>query len=190
MDTPFISDRKYQGHNFARTRLPKGEYENCVFTGCDFSGGYLDSTHFLECHFEDCNLSNANLKFSRFKETEFLRCKLLGLRFEDLDDFLLSFRFKDCALNLCSFVDMKLRPTVFEGCILAGADFTGTDANGSSFDGCDLQNAIFWQSGLGGTDFRNAVNFNIDPENNDLKKARFNREALPGLLTKYGLEIE
>jgi fluoroquinolone resistance protein len=39
-------------------------------------------------------------------------------------------------------------------------------------------------------DFRTAYNYHLDPESNRLKGAKFSFHGLPGLLGKYGLEIE
>jgi fluoroquinolone resistance protein len=40
------------------------------------------------------------------------------------------------------------------------------------------------------TDFRTAINYSIDPENNRIKKAKFNFSEIFGLLDKYDIEIE
>jgi len=40
------------------------------------------------------------------------------------------------------------------------------------------------------TDFRRARNFNINPEFNRLKGAKFNNAQLAGLLTKFNLDID
>jgi hypothetical protein len=39
-------------------------------------------------------------------------------------------------------------------------------------------------------DFRSAFNFSIDPEMNRMKKAKFSRTGVFGLLHKYNIEIE
>ena len=39
-------------------------------------------------------------------------------------------------------------------------------------------------------DFREALRFGIDPARNSLKKARFSREALSGLLLTFGISID
>jgi hypothetical protein len=39
------------------------------------------------------------------------------------------------------------------------------------------------------TDFRSSFNYSIDPEVNRIKKAKFDRAGLAGLLDKYDLEI-
>lgn len=70
------------------------------------------------------------------------------------------------------------------------ADFTGASLIGANFTGAQLLSAIFDQTQLEKADFRTAVNFRIDPENNSLRGAKFSRFELEGLLSKYNLQIE
>ncbi len=49
---------------------------------------------------------------------------------------------------------------------------------------------LFENTILDKTDFRTAYNFSIDPSINRMKKARFSVSGLPGLLSKYDIEIE
>jgi hypothetical protein len=39
-------------------------------------------------------------------------------------------------------------------------------------------------------DFRDAINYRIDPGINKMKKAKFSRDGLPGLLTRFDIIIE
>lgn len=190
MDKAFIADKEFRNINFNQDTLAKGDYENCSFHGCNFSESYLDNQNFMECLFVDCNLSNANLAHTTFKEANFRACKMVGLKFEDCNDLLMSFNFDHCTLNLSSFYKLKIKGVIFNSCKLLGADFTETDLSGARFVDCDLQNAIFGQSILELTDFRTAINFQIDPDKNKLKKAKFSKENVRGLLTKYDICIE
>jgi hypothetical protein len=40
------------------------------------------------------------------------------------------------------------------------------------------------------SDFRAAYNFNIDPERNKVRKAKFSRDGVVGLLGKYDIVVE
>ena len=188
--TKFIADETFKGQNYTENRLPKAEYDNCVFEGCDFSNGYVDNQSFTACEFIDCNLSNANIAHTTFNEVVFSHCKMLGLKFEDCNDFLLDFSFDNCRLNLSSFYGLTLKSQNFKNCKLIEVDFTGANLSGTCFENCDLDRAIFSQVNLEKTDFTSALNFSIDPEQNRLKNARFTKEGLAGLLTKYQLKIE
>jgi len=139
MSNPFITDRSFKGFDFTSKPLPKGEYENCVFDSCILSKSNLSNIVFMECEFTDCDLSNVNLTNITFKETEFKRCKMLGIRFDHCNDFLLSFNFYDCTLNLSSFYKLKIKNTKFQNCKMLSVDFTETQLTETLFDSCDLQ---------------------------------------------------
>jgi uncharacterized protein YjbI with pentapeptide repeats len=190
MDKNYTANQTFEGKKYTESRLPKGEYDHCIFEECDFSDSFLDNTHFIECRFIDCNLSNANIKHSLFREVSFVRCKMLGLRFEDCNDFLLSLQFQECSLDFSSFYNTPLQGTSFNSCRLVQTDFTGTDLREASFTNCNMEGGRFDASNLQGADFRSAFNYSIDPERNQMKKARFSREGLEGLLGTYDIIVE
>ncbi len=186
----FVSDQTFKNQNYTKNRLPKGEYENCVFEGCDFSNGYLDNQNFLECEFIDCNLSNANITHTTLNEIHFSHCKMMGLKFESLNDFILSLTFDHCILNMSSFYQMQLKNQLFVHCKLIETDFTEADMTNTIFDHCDLQHALFENSVLEKVDFRTASNLSFNPEKNKIKKAKFSKESALGLLGQYDIVIE
>jgi hypothetical protein len=53
-----------------------------------------------------------------------------------------------------------------------------------------LTGAVFDRTGLEKADFREALNFRIDPETNRIKGARFDLDGLPGLLVKWGIKVQ
>jgi uncharacterized protein YjbI with pentapeptide repeats len=75
-------------------------------------------------------------------------------------------------------------------CNLQETDFSEADLTSSIFDNCDLHRAIFYNTNLEKTDFRSSYNYSLDPERNRIKKARFSRLGITGLLDKYNIEIE
>ena len=78
----------------------------------------------------------------------------------------------------------------FRNCNLQEADFTESDIINSVFDNCDLKSAIFDQTNIEKVDFTTAYNFNINPEENRVKGAKFSKENVFGLLSSYGIVIE
>jgi len=87
-------------------------------------------------------------------------------------------------------MEMKLTKMQFHDCSLIDVNFEKTDLSDSVFHNCDLSQANFFQTNLYKTDFRTAFNYEIDPEFNKMKKARFSNVGLAGLLKKYEIEIE
>ena len=113
---------------------------------------------------------------------------MLGLHFEDCNEFGVSFSFENCTLDHCSFYKLKIIKTVFSGSKLTGVDFADCDLTGSSFPDCDLSGAVFDNTNLEKVDFISATNYSLDPDKNKLKKTRFSA-GLPGLLSKYDILI-
>jgi len=189
MDKTYIQDKKFE-KDLTADELIIADYENCVFINCDLSNANLSERVFLDCVFNTCNLSSANLVKTAFKNVKFKDCKLLGLHFENCDNFLFEVDFESCFLNLSSFYKLKLKKTRFKNSTLSEVDFTETDLTSSLFDNCDLTGARFERTILEKADLRNSCNYSIDPELNKIKKAKFSIHGIVGLLDKYDIEIE
>jgi uncharacterized protein YjbI with pentapeptide repeats len=114
---------------------------------------------------------------------------MIGLKFEECNSFLMAFSFNHCVLNFSSFYQLNLKNTAFSECKLIEVDFTTANLTEASFNACNLEKAVFENTILEKTDLRNAFNFSIDPERNRLKKAKFSKENVEGLLSKYDILI-
>ncbi len=183
-------DLKYERQQFTIVSLEKGEYESCIFNGCDFNALNLSNYKFVDCIFNSCNLSLCELQQTAFRDVEFKDCKLMGLRFDQTNTFGLSFTFEACILDHSIFFGLKLKNTAYRNCRLHEVDFTECDLTASSFENCDLQRAIFMQCNLQKADFRTSFNYVLDPELNRIKKAKFSLLGVPGLLYKYDIHID
>ncbi len=179
-----------QFKNLDISALPMGEYEDCVFTSCIFSDADLSDYIFADCNFVQCDLSNAKLNGCAFRDVQFKDCKMMGLHFDECNTFSLSFSFHTCVLDYSSFYKLKIKKTAFKNCRMTEVDFTETNLNEASFDNSDLSGTIFMQSNLEKADFRAAINFSIDPQQNFIRKARFLSTGLAGLLHNYQIVIE
>lgn len=189
MDRPYFEEKTYEKTDFTGNRLPSGEYEACNFLQCDLSNADLSGIHFSECKFTDCNFSNTKLSKTIFRDVIFKDCKMMGLHFEDCDDFILSFQFDHCILNFSSFYKMKLKKTLFRHCSLQETDLTEADCSGAFFDHCDFAKALFQGTNLEKADLRTSFNYSIDPSSNKIKKAKFSLAGIPGLLDRYDIII-
>jgi fluoroquinolone resistance protein len=184
-----FTEQIFDGLDFTTEPLQKADYEQCRFLNCNFSDLHLSGFGFEDCEFENCNLSMAKVRNTSLKTVSFRKCKLVGLNFGEANPFLITLHFEDCSLNLASFYKLKLKNTTFKNCNLQEVDFTETDLTASLLDNCDLSNATFDRSILEKSDFRTAVNYRIDPDNNRLKKAKFSASGVVGLLVKYDILI-
>ena len=189
MDNHFDS-KEYVKIDFSKTKIKKGEYDNCTFTSCNFENTHASNIQFVETEFIDCNFSNALIKSSAFREVHFINCKMIGVKFNECDPFLLQFLFKDCQLNFSSFFQLKIPSTQFLHCNLQDVDFTETVLTNSVFANCDLRGALFESSNIEKSDFRTAFNFNINPNHNKLKGGKYCKENIAGLLNDFKVNIE
>jgi fluoroquinolone resistance protein len=185
----YITDQNFEKQDFNLRTLAIAEYENCKFIDCNFSNSSLDGLKFLNCQFIACNLSLVSIVKTTFNDVIFNDCKMLGLRFENCNDFGLSFSLENCKLNHSSFYKLKLKNSTFKNSQLQEVDFTESDFSNSSFLNCDFLYATFDRTILDKVDFKTAINFVIDPEKNRIKKAKFSKLSLAGLLTKYDITI-
>ncbi|WP_373540162.1 pentapeptide repeat-containing protein [Chamaesiphon sp.] len=198
MKQVFIEEKTFDRIDFTQNPLIKGEYEYCNFVNCNFLESDLSGIKFLECEFLGCNLSLVDLGRTSLKEIKFKDCKMLGLNFGDCNEFGFVVSFDTCILNHSSFSGtadpikkrVKFKQTVFKNSQLHEVNFTECDLSSSVFDLCDLTRTIFEYTILEKADFRNSFNYSIDPELNRIKKAKFSRSGVAGLLDKYDIEID
>ena len=130
------------------------------------------------------------LASSSLKTIVFKNCKLMGIHFNNCDDFLFNVNFQDCVLDYSSFSNKKMPKTQFITCSLREVTFIGTNLSNASFDNCDLEGTLFSDTILKEANFKTAYNYKIDPEFNLLKKAKFSTKGIHGLLDKYDIKIE
>lgn len=187
MSETFFDERHFQKKT--SEDLQKGEYDTCTFTNCNFTNADLSSCRFIDCEFIECDLSNCNLTGTSFQHCDFSNCKMIGLNFEKCEPFGFSINAVDSILNHATFYQVKLPNCNFSNSKLIGADFTEADVKNVHFQNCDLESTVFQNSNLEKADFRGAMNFQIDPEKNTVKGAKFSANSLAGLLGKYQLKI-
>ncbi|KVV16071.1 pentapeptide repeat-containing protein [Flavobacterium sp. TMP13] len=165
------------------------EFEDCVFKNCDFSNSNFANNTFMDCEFIDCNLSMMNVMGTSLKNVSFKYCKVLGIHFNECDDFLFQVQFEESTLDYAIFTNKKMPKTKFLHCSMQEVTFVGTTLTNSIFENCNLEGAIFNDTQLAGADFKTAYNYKIDPEFNPMKKAKFSTQGLDGLLDKYDIKI-
>lgn len=190
MEKNYTEDKTFENIDYTKTRLAKGDYEYCRFINCDFSNSDVSDISFIDCEFHTCNLSVANLAMSVLRDIKFVDCKMLGIHFENCNQFGLAVKFENCNLAHSSFYQTKLKKTPFKNCNLGEVDFTECDISNSIFETCDFTKAKFENTILEKADLRTAFNYSIDPEINKIKKAKFSLDGITGLLNKYDIDIE
>lgn len=182
-------DKSFEGAG-KQIQLEKGEYENCTFSDCVFTGEKLSHFLFSECTFERCEISSVSVENTSFKEVTFNDCKMLGIQFENANPFLFEVEFNDCQLNLSSFYKVNLKQMNFINCSLKEVDFTEANLTEAKLIECDLSLAVFDRTNLSKADLTSAHNFQIDPTNNTVKKAKFSAEGALGLLVGFDVVVK
>jgi fluoroquinolone resistance protein len=189
MDAKSHENKTFEKINFSGKDLKNREFEKCTFQQCDFSNSNLSDNRFSDCIFLNCNLAMAKLFNTGLRTVSFKDCKLIGINFNDTEDFLFGVKFENCMLDYASFMGKKLPGTTFGNSSLKMVNFSASNLTGCIFDRTDLLGATFNKTNLSKADLSSAYNFIIDPELNTLKKARFSMQGMVGLLAKYDLDI-
>jgi uncharacterized protein YjbI with pentapeptide repeats len=189
IDATTHENKTFEKVVYSGKELRNREFEQCIFKDCDLSDSIFAHNRFTDCTFIGCNLSMIKLTSSSLRDVTFKQCKLLGINFSECEDFLFSVRFESSILDYASFMNKKMMKTKFIDTSMKQVLFTGSNLSHAVFDATDLADAIFNGTNLKEADFVNAYNYTIDPELNDIKKAKFSLQGVPGLLTKYGIRI-
>lgn len=166
-----------------------GEYSDCEFIQCNFSGIDISQSLFENCLFVDCDLSMTNIDHCGFQQVRFENCKMIGWRFENTNPFSFYIQADHCQLNLASFYKIKAKGLKLTHCQLVEADFTEAQIPECDFSGSDLSGAIFNQTVLEKCRFEEAQNFSIDPRINQVKGAHFASNNLTGLVDRFQINI-
>ena len=163
-------------------------YEDCEFIACNFQQLDLSKIEFVSCSFTSCNLSLVDLSSSKINYSSFKSCKMLSIDFSRLENFREN-KFKDCVLETCVFVDLKIPYSNFENCNLESCKFESTDLSNSTFKECSFENAFFFNCNLKQADFTSSRDYVLSPVENKVKGSKHSREAVLGLLSSFMLDI-
>jgi fluoroquinolone resistance protein len=173
--------------NFSVDKTDREEFENCEFINCIFTS--LKNLEFTECVFKNCNLSNADFKSCKLQDVTFSDCKLLGVNFSQTKDFGFCVLFDSCLMDYASFDRKRMNKSIFKNCKMHGVNFTQADLSKAALINCDLYEALFANTNLSGMDFTTSKNFLVDPELNNIKKAKFLSQDLHALLYRHDIVI-
>lgn len=77
----------------------------------------------------------------------------------------------------------------FSGSKLKECHFTNTNLNNADFGKVDLSGTVFHNCDLSKADFTSAVQYDIDPQTNKIKKARFSLPEAVSLLKGFDVTI-
>lgn len=185
-----IEDQSFTRITIAELRKLGNTFERCSFLDCDFAEANLSELTFIDCHFTNCLFVLCRITQTGLQKVNFTGCNLTGTEFNRAKDFLFEVHFDDCILDNTIFYKKKNKGGRFTNCSLKEADFTAADLTNAVFDNCNLHRSMFDNTQLKGADLSTSFNFEIDPEENNIKKAKFSVHGLPGLLTRYNIVVK
>ena len=112
--------------------------------------------------------------------------KAIGIVWCDADNPI-SVNFNNSRISYSSFFGKNCKKAQFINCIADEVDFTNCNLIQANFAGTDLKNAIFLNTDISQANFAGAINYTINLNNNNTKKATF---SLPeALCFLYNLDI-
>jgi fluoroquinolone resistance protein len=113
----------------------------------------------------------------------------MGVDWTDVRGISFLVSFEACNLSHCTFADRKMPKTVFRECRAHEVSFSGVDLTKCVFAGTDLRDARFIDTVLVEADLSEAVNYDISPQQNRLRKTKFSQEAALELVAQLGIVV-
>ena len=185
------ADPLHEGETFSRQDYKESafyglEFVDCRFENCRFNGTLFEKCRFEDCVFSDCDLSLIKPKYSSFIDVDFKDSKLVGVNWYQAA-LPISANFYSSSLDFSSFVGLNLTNIKMTECLAREVDFMDANLTGGHFSATDFSDSRFVNVTLTRADFRQALNYAIDPNKNFLKKTRFSLPEAMSLLA--GLDI-
>lgn len=178
-----------KSEDFSKKSLEGHVFTSCSFNSCDFSESILRNAKFRSCTFVNCNLSLPKLDGCCFQDAQFIECKIVGAEFFKCEKIFFSVSFKKCMLLYCNFSNLNMKNTSFNESTLKESHFINTSLNGADFTDVDLSGTIFHNCDLCKADFSSSTRYDIDPQTNKIKKAKFSLPEAIGLLRCFDVTI-
>jgi len=169
------------------------EFDNCTFIGCNFSNTQFLKCKFHECHFINCNLSLIKVAKCSFFDTLFEECKAIGINWTNAawPNIKLNcpLRFTKCILNDSSFLGLSLQEMSMVECKAHDVDFRDADFTQADFSHTDFTHSLFSKTILKEANFSEAINYDINIFQNDVKRAKFTLPEAMSLLQHLDIEL-
>lgn len=168
-------------------------FENCIFINSSFSAAKLTNCKFIDCTFKTCNLSSIKLSGTAFVDVLFAESKVIGVNWTEAKwpyiKLVSPIKFYQSNISYASFYTLDLREISIQECKAHEVDFREANLNNASFILTDLHRSLFMHTKLEGADFSDAINYNIHPTENNIKKAKFSLPEAISLLDGFNIEI-
>ncbi len=183
-------DETYEKVGYLQSLSSIEEFDNCSFNNTDFSEVELFDIRFSDCVFKNCDFTMAKFINVSLNGCKFEGCKIVGTNFLSCNKLGLSIEFTDSKIDYSIFIGLPLAHTKFTNCSIIECDFSEAKLSNSEFIDCDLSRSIFHATNLQNANLSTSYNFQINPNTNQIKGAKFSHSNIAGLLTSFGIKIE
>jgi fluoroquinolone resistance protein len=168
-------------------------FEECDFRNSNFAAVTFSDCQFINCVFTDCDLRNIRVPASRFRNVCFQHCNVAGVNWTEAvwDTFppFPHLRFHGCTLNNSSFFGLNIEEIVLADCQVHQVDFREGNFSRGNFTKSDLARSSFSRTWLSEADFTNAINYDVDIRNNEMRCSKFSRHQANRLLQSFAIEL-
>ncbi|MGE5431346.1 MAG: pentapeptide repeat-containing protein [Syntrophomonadaceae bacterium] len=184
----FYLHENFSGREFANSELKDTEFTDCTFDKMNFEKTRLKYVRFENCTFNKSNLSLVRINGSRFIDCKFTDCKMIGINWQEAEAPIEIIMDK-CKLDYSIFYGLDLRRIEITESFAKEVNFENADLSKGKFNGTDFSSSKFKNTNLSFSDLREATNYDINPEFNKIKKAKFSMPEAMTLLQCFDIEI-
>jgi uncharacterized protein YjbI with pentapeptide repeats len=185
----YYTEKEFKNLVRANGQIKEKEFYKCRFVSCNFFKTKFISCEFEDCTFQSCDLSLASVAGSKFLCILFKGSKTAGVNWCEIRKPG-TFKFVDSKIDDSIFYRMDLRSINIIKCSAQNVDFVEADLSKAIFSDTDLLGSKFSRTNLSYADFSESYNYNIDPNNNKLKKTVFSLPDAVSLLNTFDLIIK
>ena len=186
------SDQTYTGLEMTGIHIQAATFLDCTFDRCTFSESVFENCRLLDCEFKDCNCSLLQVPGTAISGGRFKNTKLIGVNWSQADwpghGIGNPLSFNKCFLNHSTFLGVHLGAVKLQRCEAINVDFREATISRADFAFTNLKDSLFQSTDLSEADLRYARNYDIDPSQNKILKARFSLPEALALL--YSMDIE
>ncbi len=193
-DNTFYAEQIFDDLAFRQKKVRSSNFELCKFIGCDLSESEFTECKFVDCEFKESNLNVVKFDGTRILETDFNNCKITGVNWTSLSWTSVALcspvSFHSCDISFSVFHALKLPELIVNSCKAHDVDFSDCDLAGADFYATDLKDSRFIFSDLDRCNFREAVNYTINPMENSVEGANFSTPDVLSLLSPFKIKID
>ncbi|MGE5439275.1 MAG: pentapeptide repeat-containing protein [Bacteroidota bacterium] len=184
----FYLHENFTGRNYSDSELKDTEFTDCAFEKMNFEKTRFKYVRFENCTFNKCNLGLIKITGCRFIDCKFTDCKLIGINWQEAEAPI-EIKMEKCKLDYSVFYGLDLRRIEITESFAKEVNFENADLSKGKFTGTDFSLSKFKNTNLSFADLREAANYDINPEFNKIKKAKFSMPEAMTLLQCFDIDI-